>query len=215
MRYSIFNMNWSLSHKIAVGGVLTSFVLSIVVLIMAIALSTQRERIVLVPPTIDQQYQINWDSANAEYYQSMALVASGLVGSTTPKTLTNNLKSLNQFLSPALQRQMEESLNALSNKLPKENFNAWFIPKNVFYEKQTNKIFVQGALQSSLVSNRIQEQPVVYEFIIRMVSGKPVIVHFNSYEGTRPLTLAQIRANEAAAQQTSGQAVNKPQPQAQ
>lgn len=214
MRYSIFNMNWSLSHKVAVGGVLTSFVLAIVVLILSVALSNQRERILLVPPTIDQQYQINWDSANTEYYQSMAMVAAGLIGSTTPKTLTNNLKTLNQFLSPALQRQMEESLNALSNKLPKDNFNAWFIPKNVFYEKQTNKIFIQGALQSSLVSNRVQEQAVVYEFIIRMVSGKPVIVHFDSYEGTRPLTLAQIRANETAAQQ-SGQAINQPQQQAQ
>lgn len=204
MRYSIFNTNWSLSHKIAVGGVLTSFVLAIVSLVLAVALSTQRERVILVPPTIDQQYQINWDSANSEYYQSIALVASGLIGSTTPKTLTNNLKTLNQFLSPALQRQMEESLNALSNKLPKDNFNAWFIPKNVFYEKQTNKIFVQGALQSSLVSNRIQETNVVYEFIVRMQSGKPMIVHFNSYEGTRPLTLAQMRANEAAAQQATG-----------
>lgn len=198
MRYSFFNKNWELSHKVAVGGVLTSFVLAIVCLVLGIALSVQRERIVLVPPTIDQQYQINWDSANTEYYQAIALVASGIVGSTTPKTITNNLKTLNQFLSPALQRQMEESLNALVNKLPKENFNSWFIPVNVFHEKQTNKIFVQGNLQSSLVSNRIQDQPVVYEYIIRMQSGKPVIVHFTSYEGTRPLTLAQIQANEAA-----------------
>lgn len=45
---------------------------------------------------------------------------------------------------------------------------------------------------------------MVYEFIVRMQSGKPMIVHFNSYEGTRPLTLAQMRANEAAAQQATG-----------
>jgi conjugal transfer pilus assembly protein TraE len=206
MKFTLFNGNWSLANKVAVGGVLTSFVLACSNLALINTISQQRERVVLVPPTIDQKYQIGWDSANTEYYQSVATVVSGVIGSTTPKTLTHNLKTLNQFTSPAIQRQLAESLNALVNKLPSDNFNAWFIPKQIYFEKQTNKIFVQGTLFSSLVSSRIQEQPVVYEYIIRMQSGKPVIMHFNSYEGTRPLTLTQIRSNEVSDENQSNTA---------
>ena len=210
MRYSLFNGNWDLSHKVAVGATFTSLVLGIVVLVQSITISSNHERLVLVPPNMDQQYQIGWDSANAEYYQSMAIVAAGIIGSTTNSNVKNNLKTLNQLLSPPLQLQMEESLNALTNKLPKDNFNAWFIGNNTFYEKQTGKIFIVGNLYSVVVSSRIQEQPVVYEFIIKMQSGKPVITHFTSYEGTRPKTLAQMRADEQAAAARNNGAPPKP-----
>lgn len=201
MKYSFFNGDWDLSRKVAIGSTLSTFVLTCVVLVQGVVISSKSERIVIVPPTIDQTYQIQNDYANVEYYQSMATVFAGIIGQTTPKNLENTIKTLNQFLHPALVRQIGESLNALASKLPKENFSAWFLPKNTFYEPQTGKIFVQGTLQSSMVGSRILEQPVVYEFVIKMNAGKPQITHFNSYDGTRPRTLALIRAEQAQQQQ--------------
>ncbi|WP_436658743.1 TraE/TraK family type IV conjugative transfer system protein [Acinetobacter sp. P1(2025)] len=200
MKYSLFNRDWNTTHKVAIGALFSTFVLSIVVLVQAITISTKSERIIIAPPIIDQEYQIQKDSANVEYYQAMAAVFSNIIGQTTPKNIENTRKTINQFLSPALQRQMDESLVALANKLPKENFTSWFVLKNMFYEKQTGKIFAQGMLQSSMVGSRVLEQPVVYEYIIKMNAGKPMVVHFNSYDGNKPRTLAYIRAEQAQQQ---------------
>lgn len=205
MRFSLFNGNWELSHKVAVGATFTSFVLGFVVLVQAVTIANKDERVVVVPPTVDQAYQIQYDNANVEYYQSMAVFIAGIIGQTTPSNMENTTKTLNQFLTPALQRQVNESLNALANKLPKDNFSSWFLPKNTFYEAQTGKIFVQGTLQSSLVGSKILDQNVVYEFIIKMNAGKPVVTFFNSYEGTKPRTLAFIRAEQALEQQRAKQ----------
>ncbi|NNH79203.1 hypothetical protein HLH17_16420 [Acinetobacter sp. ANC 5380] len=197
MRFSLFNGNWELSHKVAIVATGTSMILAVTVLVQSYGLANKRERIVITPPTIDQAYQVQWDSANTEYYQSFAVIISGVIGHTNNQNIENSIKTLNQFLSPSLQRQMAESLRALVLNLPKQNFTSWFTPKEVSYERKTGKIFVSGFLNSSLTGSQIQSQPVVYEYVIKMQSGKPVVTHFDSYAGSKPKTLSTIRKDQA------------------
>lgn len=198
MRFSLFNGNWELSHKVAIISTCTSVILGVTVLVQSYGLANKRERIVIVPPTIDQSYQVQWDSANTEYYQSFAVIISGIIGQTNNQNIENSIKTLNQFLSPTLQRQMAESLRALVINLPKQNFSSWFTPKEVSYERKTGKIFISGALNSSLTGSQIQSQPVVYEYVIKMQSGKPIVTHFDSYLGNKPKTLSTIRKEQSA-----------------
>lgn len=198
MRFSLFNGNWELSHKVAIVSTCTSVILGVTVLVQSYGLANKRERIVIVPPTIDQSYQVQWDSANTEYYQSFAVIISGIIGQTNNQNIENSIKTLNQFLSPTLQRQMAESLRALVINLPKQNFSSWFTPKEVSYERKTGKIFISGALNSSLTGSQIQSQPVVYEYVIKMQSGKPIVTHFDSYLGNKPKTLSTIRKEQSA-----------------
>lgn len=198
MKFSLFNGNWDLSHKVAIVATCSTAVLTVVVLVQSWGLANKRERIVLTPPTIDQVYQIQWDSANTEYYKQFAVVISGIIGQTTPQNIENTIKTLNQFFAPALQRSMAESLRALTTKLPDQNFSAWFVPETSSYEQQTGKLFIQGNLQSALTGAEIQTQPVIYEFIIQMENGKPIVTHFNSYEGYEPRTLSYLRNKQQA-----------------
>ena len=193
MKFSLFNGNWDLARKVAIVSVCGNLILGVTVLVQSWGLAQKRERIILTPPTIDQVYQIQYDTANTEYYQAFAVIVSGIIGQTTPQNIENTIKTLNQFLSQALQRQMSESLRALVTKLPAQNFTAWFEPKAVSYEQQTGKLFIQGNLQSALTGAEVQTQPVIYEFIIKMQSGKPVVTFFNSYEGYEPRTLSYLR----------------------
>lgn len=192
MKYTFFNKDATTSHKIAIASTFTSFVLAIVVLIQAYGLSTKRERLVIMPPTIDQQYQIQWDTANVEYYKKFALVLSGLIGQVNKKNIGTLKTSINVFLAPALQRPMAESLESLASKLPNDNFTSWFEPVSTQYEYATQKIFVIGSLKSSVIGSQVQSQPVVYEYIFKMEAGKPVATHFDSYEGSKPRTRSVI-----------------------
>lgn len=200
MRFSLFNGNWELSHKVAIISTGTSIVLAVTVLVQSYGLANKRERIVIVPPTIDQSYQIQWDSANTEYYQSFAVIISGVVGQTNAQNIENSIKTLNQFLAPSLQRNMAESLRALVLNLPKQGFTSWFSPKEVSYERKTGKVFVSGTLNSSLTGSQIQTQPVTYEYVIKMQAGKPIVTHFDSYTGNKPKTLSTIRKEQAKEQ---------------
>lgn len=198
MKFSLFNGNWDLSHKVAIASSCGCVVLSVTVLVQSWGLANKRERIILAPPTIDQVYQIQYDSANTAYYESFAVVLSGIIGQTTPQNIDNTIKTLNQFFAPALHRQMAESLRSLVSKLPAQNFTSSFIPKSSSYEQQTGKLFIQGNLTSALTGANVQSKPVIYEFIIQMQSGKPIVTFFNSYEGDKPHTLSFLRNQQQA-----------------
>lgn len=198
MKFSLFNGNWDLAHKVAIISSSSTLVLIGVVAVQSWGLANKRERLVIAPPTIDQVYQIQWDSANTEYYKQFAVVISGIIGQTTPQNVENTIKTLNQFFAPALQRSVSESLRASMTKLPDQNFSAWFVPQQASYEQQTGKLFIQGNLQSALTGADIQIQPVIYEYIIQMESGKPIVTHFNSYEGYEPRTLSYLRNKQQA-----------------
>lgn len=207
MKFSLFNGNWDLSHKVAIVSCCANVILGATVLVQSWGLATKRERVILAPPTIDQVYQIQYDSANTAYYESFAVVIAGIIGQTTPQNVDNTIKTLNQFLSPALQRQMSESLSALVAKLPKSNFTSWFVPRESSYEKQTGKLFISGNLHSSLTGSNVQAKPVVYEFIIKMQSGKPIVTFFDSYEGSKPRTLSLLRKQEKAEAQAQAKGI--------
>lgn len=205
MKYSLFNGNWELSHKVAIVSCCANVILGATVLVQSWGLATKRERVILAPPTIDQVYQIQYDSANTAYYESFAVVIAGIVGQTTPQNVENTIKTLNQFLSPALQRQMAESLRALVSKLPSQNFTSWFVPHTTSYEQQTGKLFILGNLQSALTGTNVQAKPVIYEFIIKMQSGKPIVTFFDSYEGSQPRTLSFLRNQQKLEAETAQQ----------
>lgn len=198
MKFSLFNGNWELSHKVALASSCGCVVLSVTVLVQSWGLANKRERIILAPPTIDQVYQIQYDSANTAYYESFAVVLSGIIGQTTPQNIDNTIKTLNQFFAPALHRQIAESLRSLVSKLPAKNFTSSFIARSSSYEQQTGKLFIQGNLTSALTGANVQSKPVIYEFIIQMQSGKPIVTHFNSYEGSQPHTLSYLRNKQQA-----------------
>lgn len=198
MKFSLFNGNWDLAHKVAIASSCGCVVLSVTVLVQSWGLANKRDRIILTPPTIDQVYQIQYDSANTAYYESFAVVLTGIIGQTTPQNIDNTIKTLNQFLAPALQRQMAESLRSLVSKLPSQNFTSWFVPQATSYEQQTGKLFIQGNLQSALTGANVQSKPVIYELIIQMQSGKPIVTFFDSYEGHEPHTLSFLRNKQQA-----------------
>lgn len=206
MKFSLFNGNWDLSHKVAIVSCCANVILASTVLVQSWGLASKRERIILAPPTIDQVYQIQYDSANTAYYESFAVIIAGIIGQTSPQNVENTIKTLNQFFAPALQRQMSESLSSLVGKLPKNSFSSWFVPRETSYEKQTGKLFVVGHLNSSLTGANVQSKPVIYEFIIKMQSGKPVVTFFDSYEGGKPRTLSLLRNEEKLEAEAQGQA---------
>jgi len=171
-----------------------------------------QERVVLVPPEMNERMEVSWNAANEAYFKSWGLYAATLFGNVTPKTAPFVADQLGSLLDARVYTPVRQQILALAQD-PKFtralSFN-YFSAREIQYEPSTKKVFVIGALTVASYSvfaqqkdiNQIQtplgqaeQRPVVYEMGMTMRSGRPVIVSFNSYPGSQPRTQRWLELN--------------------
>lgn len=185
MRYKFFNMEWDSSHKLVVLSMTINVICIVIICLLSYTVSKKNERIIVVPTTVNKAFEIQWEHASSEYYKEMALWISGMMGAVTPKTVAKTANTIEPFFAPNLRKSVTESLHASVALMPtKVNYVSWFLPIEHSYEPQTRKIFITGYLSSSLTSSKRSDKRVTYEYKMRMIDGKPVVVAFTSYEGS-------------------------------
>ncbi len=179
------------------GSIKANIALSFLVLILGVMnimtlhqMFSIRERIVLVPPVVDKTMSIGWDSANEDYVKSFGLYVTILIANITASNANFVVDNLSKFVDHALYTDMRQKiLAAADTRMFKEAAGATkFLPRNIYYEPETRKVFVSGSLDLVTTGNT-QSQMVVYEMTIKMEGGKPVIYTFDSYPGIDPHTL--------------------------
>ena len=57
--------------------------LAITVVLLSFKLSQSHERLIIVPPTVNDRYELDWHGATAEYYKDIALWLSGTMGAVS------------------------------------------------------------------------------------------------------------------------------------
>lgn len=191
MNISSLNASWrlaSLSNKILLTAVL---MLSAAVLILGGAAVNQRDRVVVMPPTLDAPYALGWSSATPEYLKSMALFFTGVIGSLTPRTVDYVIKVIDSFCDPSVAQEIKRRLRAIAAdyEFRQSTASSWFEGEKLAWEQKSGKVFVIGRLMSVNTGNNTSSKQVVYEYKITIREGQPRITHFDSYEGSTPHTL--------------------------
>lgn len=192
MLFPKLSANWKLAETSNRFLLVSNLILSAGVLVGIGAAVGNHERITITPPSIDKPYTIGWDSASVDYYKSMATYFSGVIGIVGPTTLNYVTGVIDKFADPPLAEGIKAKLRmqAASYEFKNSTSSAWFEGKDAEWEAPTRKVFVPGRLMSVSASKQVTSTPVVYEYIINIVEGRPVIVHFDSYEGDQPHSLA-------------------------
>lgn len=190
MLFSTLSANWKLaafSNKILL---VANTALAIAVAVLAGLATMNRERITVMPPTIDKPYTVGWNSATPEYYKSMALYFSGVIGMTGPKNLSYVTNVIDRFAAPAVAEGIKTKMRLVASSYEFRNSTAssWFEGKDLIWEESTRKIFVTGAIRAITATKQEYAQTVVYEYVIDIIEGKPLISHFDSYFGETPHT---------------------------
>ena len=210
MKFPWRQATWEASIKANVALSILVLILGVMNLMTLHQMFSIRERIVLVPPVVDKTMSIGWDSANEDYLKSFGLYVATLVGNITASDAKFVTDNLSKFMDHALYTDMRQKiLAAADTRMFKEAAGATkFLPKDIYYEPETRKVFVSGSLDL-VSSNNTQSQMVVYEMTIKMEGGKPVVYSFESYPGIDPHTTKWIADHPAAPQQKQEQAENK------
>lgn len=175
----------------------SNFALSCVTAVSVYALLNQHERVVLTPPHLDTAVQVGWNSASAEYLKSYGLYFALLTANVTPKNVSFVIDVLSGALSSRIYPEVRKKLLALSEDpiFRTQGASVRFDPTKVTYEAETNKVFVAGDMATQNAVGRNESRPMVYELVILMKDGKPVIDGLNSYEGSDPHTLRWLETH--------------------
>lgn len=197
MRWVRLNSTW----QSAVAGnrwlMLSNAGLCAVVLVLGLKIAGSHERIIIVPPTVNHRYEIDWDGATAEYFKDIALWLTGTIGTINRNNADYVVGVVSRFMDPAISKTVSESLRAYANNpsVTLNNTMSWFEAKSIVWEPPTNRVFVSGSLFAQSTGNRSSTKEVTYEYTLHMVAGKPLVTAFTSYEDV-PHTLTWQRQQE-------------------
>jgi len=167
------------------------------VLVLGLKIAQTHERIIIVPPTVNDRYEIDWDGATSEYFKDIALWLTGTIGTINKNNADYVVTVVTRFMDPAISKSVSESLRAYASN-PHVSLNStmsWFEARNIVWEPPTNRVFVSGSLFSQSTGNRSASKDVTYEYTMQMVGGKPLVTAFTSYEDS-PHTLTWQRKKE-------------------
>lgn len=188
MRFGALSASWKLAATANRLLLVSNVVLALTIAALAPLALMNRERVTVMPPTLDKPFSVGWNSATPDYLKSMGVYFAGVIGMTGPRTLKYVLDVVDTFAAPQVAEGIKTKLRLLSNTYEFKNStsSAWFEANQPAWEQPTRKIFVPGHLHTVTASREEHVQPVVYEFVIDIVEGKPVITHFDSYSGDVP-----------------------------
>lgn len=176
----------------------TNTAILIIALVMALSnaflvykVFQSHERVVLVPPTLDQKASVGWKTASLEYKKSFALFVAGLVGNITPSSVEFVVDALGRYFSPAIYSDLRTRLMAIAQDpfFKSSGAYSYYVPTRVEYEPATYKIFVMGyqVTGNSVVKNK--RKNLVFEMTVSIKGGVPQIESLGMYEDSVPHTL--------------------------
>ena len=204
MKERKFKKSWDASQKMISMLLVSTMVLAVSLVVLASKVATQHERIVLVPPHLDERMNIGWEQANKEYYKAWAMYVSMLIGNITPDNVDFVTKSLGSMFAPKIYQSVKQQLLSLAKEpmFSSGTSISYFTADQVIYEPSTNKVFVVGEYISTTATAAgmlDSTKYVIMEYVMSMQAGRPVIEFFTSYPGRQPHTLKWKAANKVAA----------------
>ena len=190
MKLNTFLVDSRHTRSVIVLGMLAITVLSCALLYTVVKLGDQHERIVLVPPDLDQRAQIAWESANQEYIKSFAMYMATLIGNLQPKTSATVLDSISIFLRPTVYSSVRtQLLRVLEDPVFRSSGSVFsFMPQAIRYEPETRRAFVSGRITTLTGGGDKYTKAVTYEMTVQIRQGRPYVLHFTSYDDLKPHT---------------------------
>ena len=195
MKLNFFGRNWDLALRNNAVLLAANSLLSLALVVTSFLALTNRERIVLVPPRLDDKMMVAWNNAGAEYFKAFGLFVATLLGNITPSNSKFVADQLSVFINPKLYAPIRTQILAYADdpRFARAAAFNYFSPSKVIWEPSTSKVFVMGTITMSSfnpqISGPYEYRPVIYDLKFEMNDGKPLITEFASYQGIEPHTL--------------------------
>ena len=177
------------------------FLFLCVTIVLVGLLMTKKTIVTVVPWTLTGEAQVMSNDASQSYKEAWAMAISMLVGNVQPANVTFVAERLKPILSPEIYHSTIDAVHANAQQLQQERISLRFEPRQIVYEKSTDKLFVFGysfaRLGTSLETERRSER--TYEMQLKISEYAPMLQYITTYTG-RPLTKDVIERMEKGKQ---------------
>ena len=177
-------------------------IMATTILVLVLFAINKRERLVLIPPVLDERVQLAYSSASEQYYKSYALYVASFLGNINPGNANFVKEGLSLSFSPTLYAEMRAQITEDAEKMRVSGRTLRFYADRVMYEPGTGKTFVAGKQEIVSAAGNVHDQDVTYEMQVAMRDGLPKIEKFAYYTGA-PRTEEWLRRNRHTQQQVA------------
>jgi conjugal transfer pilus assembly protein TraE len=155
------------------------------------ALRTERA-VVLVPPNLTKEVEITRNTASSELKESWGLYLAELLGNVTPATSEFIANALAPLLSTEIYRSVMDAMSEQISAIKMDHVATSFKPRQVSYEKETDKVFVTGELTTQGPNSKAETRNRTYEFVLSTRNYRPRLDYIDVYPD-EPRTVERLK----------------------
>lgn len=165
--------------------------------VLAMAMVSRNETVVMLPPDITQEARLSSNSANAALKEAWASHVAMQLGNVTPRTAAYVSEQLGKIVSPSAYQPFMESLAQQADRIKEDQLTIQFSPTHVFYVQEKDVVVVSG--EYAIRGMRASEKRSVrtYEIGIDVENYQVIVSSLTAYEGPwAPSRDEQLRLQE-------------------
>lgn len=169
-------------------------IMATTILLLCFNAVSKKERLVILPPVVDERIELAYNSANEHYYKSYGLYAASFLGNINPSNAGFIKEGLSLSFSPSLYSEIQQKITEDAEKMRVSGRTIRFYPDRVIYENGTGKTFVAGKREIVSAAGNVHDQDVCYEMQVVIRDGLPQITRYAFYTGA-PRTEEWLQRN--------------------
>ena len=159
---------------------------------------TKSQTVVIQPFGLQKSAWVAEDNASQSYKEAWGLSLAQILGNVSPGNLDFVQKRLSPLFPSSIHEKTMTALRAQVIMMKTNRVTTTFDPKEVVYEKSTDKVFIYGNYVTESPSVKPRKEKRTYEFVINMESYLPQVVELDTYadEPHTEQRLAQLKKKE-------------------
>ena len=175
-----------------------SLLTNVVLALLSVRLSG-RERVVLVPPTINKTFWVDAERVSAEYLQQMAYFLVQLTLNVTPQSVDHQASVLLQYAAPASFGELRAAMAATADRLKRDGASTLFSTRDLVVDEATQRVGVRGELTTFVSDRRVSEVSKAYAIELQYAGGRVFLKAFRETNPNDPLQTQSLPATTTAA----------------
>lgn len=163
--------------------------LILALIILGLKVYSKEEIVTIQPFTLDSEEWVSSDNSSAGYKKAWGFALAQLFGNVTPGSAEFVKEKVEPLLAPQVYSEAVRAIERQAAEIRRDRVSFQFEPRQVEYERSSNKVFVYGnsVMRGSSMGSREERSQRTYEFVIEIARYMPLITFVDTYEG-RPRT---------------------------
>ena len=157
-----------------------------------------RERVVLVPPTIQKTFWVDAERASAEYLEQMAYFLLQLTLNVTPQNVDHQAHVLMQYAAPASFGELRAAMLSTAERLKRDGASTVFSARDLIVDEAQQRVGVRGQLTTYISDRRVSEVSKAYAIELQYAGGRIFLKAFRETTANDPLETEPRPAAAAA-----------------